>query len=205
MTEITFLFQLLAVLAATAVLSFIIQMIKRARGKPPSPRPLGVRLIAGWYLWLAIWYGIRLADPIGIKAMGFRITDVTAFFYQLILLLICAGLSLGIWHLREPVRRIAIGFEAYYIFDAAMILLNPFTIGPFLDAWKSAGFSQVEGFIYLTCQSILLSSYAAIRLWFLVKQRRAFKGVDLLEQFLQQASKSQEGEKIQNDPSAMKD
>jgi hypothetical protein len=199
MTEITFLFQLLTMLAATALLSFIVQMIKRATGKPPSPRPLGVRLISGWYLWLAIWYGIRLADPVGIDAMGFRLTDVMAFFYQLVLMLICAGLSLGIWHLREPVRRIAFGFETYYVLDAVMILLNPFTLGPFLDAWRSAGFSRVEGFIYLACQSILLSSYAAIRIWLLIKKRRAFKGADLLEQYLRQASESRKGERVQSD------
>ena len=62
--------------------------------------------------------------------------------------------------------------------DALMILLNPVTAIPYLDAWKVAGFTRAEGLIYLGCQSVLLGAYAAIRLGFLIKQRRVFKSPD---------------------------
>lgn len=189
MLEILFFFQTVIILASVAGVSISIQAIKQAIGKPASPRPLGVRILSAWYLWLAVWYALHLDDPVAILVMGFNVPTVLLFYYQLVLMLICVGLSLGVWYLRESFRRIGIGFETYHMLDALMILLNPITLVHNLNVEKAAGFTHVEALIYLSCQSILLGSYAAIRLGFLIKQRKAFKYPDPLEKYLQQVWK----------------
>lgn len=192
MLETEFFFQTVVILVSVAGLSVLIQVIKQVMGKGSSPRSLGIRILSAWYLWLAVWYALHLNDPNAILVMGFQLPIMLLFSYQLILMVFCVGLSLGIWHLRESFRRLGIGFETYLMIDALMILMNPVTLLPFMNTWIAAGFTRAEALIYLSCQSVLLGAYAAIRLGFLIKQRKVFKNLDPLEKYLQQAWKPEE-------------
>ena len=149
--------------------------------KPPSPRPLSVKVIA--ILLLASGVGGLIAKTVQILAIlvqekpyteiesvfGILISGWPAAFVSLLVFLVTLVLGIGLWHRKELVRRVAIGWYAYCIFNSFLELFSPAIRAFYLQNLdiSVATFRIVVSLAILTILRLIV-------IWFLIKRKSAF-------------------------------
>ncbi len=126
--------------------------------KPPSPRPLSIKVIALGHLAVFLFIAAYMYSP--------HYTSETPMV-DIFLMSICAFLAVGLWALREVARWVAIGL-------AIFLLLFPFKESleiiqhPPYDIPRGTWVPQLLKWCFLA--SILFGA----EIWFLIKRKAAF-------------------------------
>ncbi len=147
--------------------------------KPPSPRPLSIKIIALIYVFGALGeFGALKSDSI---LLGFLVSGTIALVWHLVLGVLLVILAIGLWRLLEPVRRAAIGYELYNLLSFAS--MGIFNRESTIETQIQELFSQLgattagEKTLVMVAFGIggtLMFLITVGILWFLVKRKSAF-------------------------------
>ena len=147
--------------------------------KPPSPRPLSIKVITSWYLLLiltkiAIWQDWQ-GD---IAIFNFYFSGYLAILVNVSLIVLWAWIVIGLWGLWDIARRVAIGFGVYELINIIAAFVHPVTRllaiahirGQNLAAPNEVSPEMVGNILALLVRIIS----AGVMIWFLIKRKSAF-------------------------------
>jgi len=143
--------------------------------KPPSPRPLSIKVIATIHIAYAVFGIPFLADPYTFHNRYFE--SASGWFSYADTLgwaCISAIIAIGLWRLNERARQLAIALSSYCILDSLLFLAFP----PFRSArllrLMNNGSSESRAWLVFTITAIILISVYSITIYFLIKHKSAF-------------------------------
>ena len=152
--------------------------------KPPSPRPLSIKVISGVYLFGSVAAFLSLHHTASL--FGLVISGRTAFLQNRILALLLLGLAIGLWRLHETARRISILYECYNLLETWVLMplfFNPQSsssvIRDFIvkDLPQGASGNPTSMRLVLMIGAVCGFAMCIITptiIWFLVKRKSAF-------------------------------
>ena len=141
--------------------------------KLPSPRPLSLTLIA----LLCLLEGVvaLLAAQEELLVFGFTTSGRAVLVARAMLVLLWAYTAHGLWRLREPVRRFAVGFFTYDVLNMFITIGVPARWEAFRQSWQIP-----PVFDAATVESLVRAGFFFMGLldliivWFLLRQKSAF-------------------------------
>jgi len=139
--------------------------------KPPSPRPLSIKVISGYFLLLCILeIPLDIGDLYTASPLVFDIHGLAALTINAFEVIILLYLGFSIWYLSNAARLIAICYSVYMALDSLIFFSKTYIRIPFMDPSPS---STLAGFVVLLITAFyLIMSVACI--WFLIKRKSAF-------------------------------
>lgn len=152
--------------------------------KPPSPRPLSIKIIIvyftvitatgtlGLLLWIIAPDGIRSITPANVPHLGFALSIDTARLFSCIFIPLHGYAVFGLWKLRAQARQLAIGLTIYALMNAILCTLSPITRELTTATYQSAGTPPLVVW-FLNARLLSISSSIVI-IWFLIKRKSAF-------------------------------
>ena len=138
--------------------------------KPPSPRPLSIKVIAILFVLSGTQYVYHLYQHYTLKlehlalVLGVTVSGQVALYLDFLLMFLSFYIGFGLWRLSEFARKVAVGVTVYVILTI-MIWLVQHTAG------KSAVPVEVYGGVIWLVSSVC---YSMVVIWFLIKQKSAF-------------------------------
>lgn len=145
--------------------------------KPPSPRPLSVKVLSiGYFVGAVAGVGrvISVIQYGDIFIFGFLLPPNLLRLHDLPLILLGFYLGIGLWRLKEMARRIAIGYTCFGLLDRIVAVAN---LSYEHMVMKE---SLPQGLYSFVVTGMFFGSYAAevailgIILYFLIKRKSAF-------------------------------
>jgi len=148
--------------------------------KPPSPRPLSVKVIV-------IHFGISIPALLPALAsgqsfvLGQVIVGPVAYLLNLAILIIVASITVWLWRLNELARRVAIGWLLFGALNSLLISVSPTFRQMFVESLAQGGAgnldpSVIDSMITTMIVGINVFSIAtcAVVILFLIKRKAAF-------------------------------
>ena len=138
--------------------------------KPPSPRPLSIKVIASIYL-LGVLAGLTSRRKKHL-VFGILVEGHDLMIYHLIVSLLLLFLGTGLWQLRERARREAMIFQGLALIDTS---LNYFSnVGRILQ-WATQNSADPSfALVRLSLGGLRNLALHGLMLWFLMKRKSAF-------------------------------
>ncbi len=137
--------------------------------KPPSLRPLSIKVIVAWEMLTGLAMGLALIggrQPVII--FGFRTVGWTAVASGLLLLALQFYVAVGLWRLSELARRIAIGYFTYGFVNLTISHLTG-------QSTSGSSLRQEGAGPIWWCLTLALTGVACgLPIWFLIKRKAVF-------------------------------
>ena len=123
--------------------------------KAPSPRPLSVKVIIGWYVFMFILDLSTMVEGLApLSALGVR--GFASTLFGVFTLVLGCYLIVGVWRLWELARKVAIGYACFLLLAKGAIIA------------VAGGHVAYIGAVAVGCAAQIFI------LWFLVKRKSAF-------------------------------
>ena len=146
--------------------------------KPPSPRPLSIKVIAIWYMLVSLpaFFFLQTSNSF----FGLLLTGTSVIPYNLCMALLYLVAGIGLWKLWEPARRTAIYLQCYYALNIWLAYANPsyrdFMAQNIIARSPNIPQSSIVSFLpfFIAFAGLLKTARTGIVLWFLIKRKSAF-------------------------------
>jgi hypothetical protein len=142
--------------------------------KPPSLRPLSIKVIA-------TSYGVSAISALYFLLTGIYASQPFTSFHALLVAMLMLGLAFGLWQLSQLARRIAIGWQCYVLVTFLVSIINPTVWRTFTEPRTSEvalgidpATSRALSLAALAGRFITTVVWGAVVIFFLTKRKSAF-------------------------------
>lgn len=140
--------------------------------KPPSPRPLSIKLIAVRYFFMTL-RGVAYIRPHA-AILIFSVHGSPAYLWRLVEVSLLCYLSIGIWRLRPMARRMGMLVEAYYVLQLLLMNSVMSVKSRLVENLMQDAMSPQTASTALLSQSAAYAVASGLVIWFLIKRKAAF-------------------------------
>ena len=145
--------------------------------KPPSPRPLSIKVIAIIYGLTALFQLSDVGSDVAV--VGIFLSGGSAVLMNILYSVLQLWLRFGVWKLWDIARRIAIGWQLYGLVFQVWWLSSEHMqklVADMRDIWRPAGIepSVVQAIYTATFSVGIVIVFGLIVIWFLIKRKSAF-------------------------------
>jgi len=138
--------------------------------KPPSPRPLSIKVIA---IIFGVTAAVQLIDVRSdIAVIGVVLSGTVAMVVNALQSLLQLWLMVGLWKLREIARRVGIWYSVYGV--AVTMWWLESILDDMSEIWRPTGIDPSFVRVGLTASIFCMLMLSLLIPWFLIKRKSAF-------------------------------